>query len=328
MKPSLRRNYLPAKERLIVALDNMSHGQAIEIVKELNNVSHFKLGIPLLFGGRLIELIDEIQIERGGRASIFVDLKFSGDIEKTIETFIREAIDHRVKFLTLSESPAPSVNVHTIAKGKDVRSSLESEYPLFLMVPLLSSLEGPTLSEHGMTADYYIVQRATEMIKYGCDGLIVSGEAIKKCRDLFSDITIVSPAIRPVGTSSHDHKRFTTPAQAIQYGSDYLVVGRPIIEAKDKQDAAQEIINEIDEAANLERQKDIYAKEKKILESAHAGKWVVVHDGKVHDPFPTFEEAAAFAVESFGRGPYLIREIGSSGEMFLPASVIYQPVPA
>ena len=328
MKPSLSRNHLPAKDRLIVALDNMSHEQALETVKELANVSHFKLGIPLLFGGRLIELIDKIQVERGGRANTFVDLKFSGDIEETIETLIREAIEHRVKFITLSESPAPAVNVNTISKGREVRLYLNSEYPLFLMVPLLSSLDGPTISEQGITADYYIVQRALQMIEYGCDGLIVSGEAIKKCRDMFPKITIISPGIRPVGTSSDDHKRFTTPAQAIQYGSDYLVVGRPIIEATDKWAAAQEIIDEIDDAANLERQKDVYAKEKNTLESNYGGMWIVVHDGKTHNPLGTFEEAAVFAVENFGRGPYLIREIGSSEEIHLPASVMYQPVPA
>ena len=88
------------------------------------------------------------------------------------------------------------------------------------------------------------------MLGYGCDGLIVSGDAIGACRERFGDsCTIVSPGIRPEGMSSDDHKRFTTPTEAIRLGADYLVVGRPITQAQDPKSAAQNIIDEIERAS-------------------------------------------------------------------------------
>ena len=82
----------------------------------------------------------------------------------------------------------------------------------------------------------------------GCDGLIVSGDAIKACREKFPNADIVSPGIRPAWSGSDDHKRLTTPAEAIRMGSDYLVVGRPITKSDDPFAAAKAIIDEMDEA--------------------------------------------------------------------------------
>ena len=321
------RNYRPAADRLIVALDNVSHGEALATVGHVDNVAHFKLGIPLLFGGRLIDLIRGIQTRRT-RANIFVDLKFAADIEATFASVMEQAAEHQVKFITLSEHPAPSVNRSVIAQARAVREDRGLDSPLLLMVPLVSSLAEPTLGKHGMTAEQYILERAAEMVEYGCDGLIVSGESIKSCRERFPEITILSPGIRPVGASADDHKRFTTPAQAIQYGADYLIVGRPIMSAQDRRQAASAIIREIDEAASLERQKDVYGRIKYKLERDHMGEWVIVQDEAVRGTFPSFNDAATFAVERYGRGPYLIREIGSTGEIQLPASVMYRPEPA
>ena len=78
--------------------------------------------------------------------------------------------------------------------------------------------------------------------------MIVSGDAIKACRERFPNADIVSPGIRPAWSGSDDHKRLTTPAEAIRMGSDYLVVGRPITKSDDPFAAAQAIIDEMDEA--------------------------------------------------------------------------------
>lgn len=94
----------------------------------------------------------------------------------------------------------------------------------------------------------YIVQNGEALINAGCDGLIVSGNAIKACKDTFPNKTIVSPGIRPSGISTDEHARFTTPGEAIELGSDFLVVGRPILDAPDRKEAAQRIIQEIDDA--------------------------------------------------------------------------------
>lgn len=86
------------------------------------------------------------------------------------------------------------------------------------------------------------------MLAAGCDGLIVSGDAIGACRRAFGrDVTLVSPGIRPHWAEADDHQRLTTPAVAIRLGADYLVVGRPIRKAQNPRAAAQRIIDEIEE---------------------------------------------------------------------------------
>ena len=68
-----------------------------------------------------------------------------------------------------------------------------------------------------------------------------------------------------------------------------------------------------------------YERMRNELETDHLGKWVLVHDEALVGIYATFEEAAAEAVQQFGRGPYLIREIGAA-PITLPASVLYHPV--
>ena len=96
-----------------------------------------------------------------------------------------------------------------------------------------------------------IVNQGRALLNHGCDGLIVSGQAIKACRSEFPNAILVSPGIRPAGSSPDDHKRSTTPSEAMHYGADYLVVGRPISKSSDHQGVAQQIIDEIDEALKV-----------------------------------------------------------------------------
>jgi orotidine-5'-phosphate decarboxylase len=94
-----------------------------------------------------------------------------------------------------------------------------------------------------------VLTRAKAAIDAGCDGVIASGPAIEWCRTALPPPTlIVSPGIRPDGATTDDHKRHTTPAEAIRFGADYLVVGRPILRAADPRDAAERVIREIDAA--------------------------------------------------------------------------------
>ena len=115
---------------------------------------------------------------------------------------------------------------------------------------MLSSLDAADLSAvapggTNLSVDEYIVSRAAASLQAGCDGVIVSGSAIACCRRQFDrSVVIVSPGIRPAGSSADDQKRHTTPAEAIRLGSDYLVVGRPIMSDPDPRRAAARVINE------------------------------------------------------------------------------------
>jgi orotidine-5'-phosphate decarboxylase len=95
----------------------------------------------------------------------------------------------------------------------------------------------------------YVLERAKAALDAGCDGVIASGPAIGWCRTAFPRPTlVVSPGIRFEGATTDDHKRHTTPAEAIRFGADYLVVGRPILRAADPRAAADRVIREIDAA--------------------------------------------------------------------------------
>ena len=245
---------LSGKDRLIVALDVPTHEEALRLVEKLENVSFFKVGLELFLAGDLLGFIKELQERRAGEGGVFVDLKLSGDIGNTIAGFIEGCMALNVRFVTLTESMPYAMTTRTIQTALETRG--ESEHPKLLMVPLLSSLSDDDLRSEGITgtdSTQYILDRGEKLLAEGCDGLIVSGDAIRACRERFPNADIVSPGIRPTWAASDDHKRITTPADAIRMGSDYLVVGRPITKSDDPFGAAKALIEEIDEALESRR---------------------------------------------------------------------------
>jgi len=234
---------LKGKDRLIVALDVPTVKEALALVRRLDNVSFFKIGLQLFMTGELPKLLKSLRHKQ-----VFLDLKLPGDIGNTVSAVVESCVQMRVKFLTLSESmPLPS-----IAAAKAARAAQHSDDPKLLTVPYLSSLGAEDLATVAMgeqSLDTYILKRAHAAIEAGCDGLIASGEAIQVCRRaLPKTVILVCPGIRLAGAPTDDHKRHTTPAQAIRLGADYLVVGRPIRHASDPRGAARQIIAEIDDA--------------------------------------------------------------------------------
>jgi orotidine-5'-phosphate decarboxylase len=239
---------LAGHDRLIVALDVPSAHEAMTVVNRLTNVSFFKVGWELFMAGVLKGDLRQL-FELLASKKVFVDLKVPGDIDHTVTAVVDLCIELKnVKFLTLSES----MPIKAIAAAGAARAAKQSENPKFLTVPFLSSLDESDLratTGAAVTLEQYILGRATAALQAGCDGVIASGEAIRLCRQhLPAHALIVSPGIRPTGSPTNDHKRFTTPGQAIHLGADYLVVGRPITQAPDPLGAAQRIIDEIDEA--------------------------------------------------------------------------------
>ena len=240
---------LSGKDRLIVALDVPAHEEALRLVEKLENVSFFKVGLELFLAGDLLGFIKELQERRAGEGGVFVDLKLSGDIGNTIARFIESCMALNVRFVTLTESMPYVMTTRTMETALKTRGV--AEHPKLLMVPLLSSLSDDDLRSEGITgtdSTQYIIERGEKLLNKGCDGLIVSGDAIRTCRERFPNADIVSPGIRPAWAASDDHKRITTPADAIRMGSDYLVVGRPITKSEDPFGAAKAIIDEMDEA--------------------------------------------------------------------------------
>ena len=235
---------LTGKDRLIVALDVPTVDEALRTVELLDNVSFFKVGLQLFITGGLPLLLQTLRNSK----RVFVDLKVPGDIANTVAAVIDMCVENNVTFLTLSESmPLPAV-----AAAKAARTARHSDTPKLLTVPFLSSLDAsdlPAISGGKRDLETYILGKAHAAIEAGCDGVIASGQAIQVCRRAFArPALIVSPGIRPAGASTDDHKRHTTPAEAIRLGADYLVVGRPILKDPDPREASRRIIAEIDGA--------------------------------------------------------------------------------
>jgi len=242
MTPANQRS---AADRLIVALDVPSVDAALRAVERLDNVSFFKIGLQLFLTGGFPELLASL---RGKR--VFVDLKVPGDISNTIAAVVDMCIQHDVAFLTLSES-MPAKAIRVAAETRNARGRTD---PKFLIVPLVSSLDADDVAESIGSDDLetYVLKRARRALEAGCDGIIASGDAIGWCRAAFPPPTvIVSPGIRPAGSGDDDHKRLTTPSDAIRMGADYLVVGRPIMRAPDPRAAADAVIHEIEAALAL-----------------------------------------------------------------------------
>jgi orotidine-5'-phosphate decarboxylase len=231
---------LSARDRLIVALDVPTVEDAHGAVARLHNVAFFKIGYQLFVTGGVPSLLESL---RGRR--VFLDLKVPGDIANTIASVVDLCVGSGVMFLTLSESMPPAA----VRAAKAARDARSSDIPKFLTVPLLSSLDAADVQEIAgeSNLETYILRKAHQAMDNGCDGIIASGDAIRICRQAFPHpALIVSPGIRPDWAAANDHKRHTTPAEAIRLGADYLVVGRPILRSDSPFDAAARVIEEID----------------------------------------------------------------------------------
>lgn len=235
--------------RLIVALDVPTVDDACRIVNQLGNVFFFKVNWGLVLWHGVDTVLKSLHEVRGAEGAIFIDLKMAGDIGNTMANMVRPMAERGVRLITLQEAAEPATTDHALCSCRAARTG---GYPEILMVPLLSSLSAPLLDD--TPTDQYVVRKGKNLLGRGCDGLVVSGTSIRACREaLGPEVTLVSPGIRPDWTEvkKDDQVRTTTPRQAIQYGADYVVVGRPIIGHPRPREAAQRIIDEIADAESV-----------------------------------------------------------------------------
>jgi orotidine-5'-phosphate decarboxylase len=223
------------EERLIVALDVPSVADAVALVHRLDGiVSFFKLGLWLQYASGFDRLVDQL-VEDGKK--IFLDTKMF-DIGETVRQAVARAAERRVSFVTVH---GDRDIVRAAAEGKS-GSDLK-----ILVVPVLTSLDDAGLRELGYASSVseLIATGARTAWACGCDGIIAAPQdnpdLIRQAADA-AGLLVVTPGVRPAGSSQNDHKRSGTPAQAIAAGADYLVVGRPIIKSPNPAAAATTII--------------------------------------------------------------------------------------
>jgi orotidine-5'-phosphate decarboxylase len=225
-----------ARNRLILALDVPSVEAAHALVGKLgDNVGVYKIGLELLFSGGFA-LASELAA-RGKR--VFVDAKLL-DIEATVERATASIAKTGAEFLTVHACDRKTLNAAVRGRGE---SSLK-----LLGVTVLTNLNATDLVQQGtdIPPAELVLHRAMLAKEAGFDGVVASGQEARAIREAAGpDFLIVTPGIRPKGSGSDDQARIVTPADAIEAGADYLVVGRPITAASDPSAAALAIGVEI-----------------------------------------------------------------------------------
>jgi orotidine-5'-phosphate decarboxylase len=222
---------IPAAERLIFALDVPDAWEARELVQELDDsVRFYKLGLELLMAGGYFELLDWLA---GRGKKVFVDLKFF-DVPATVARAVARLNGRGVTFCTVHGNQG--IMEAAVAAREDVK---------ILAVTALTSLDRGDLDDMGFKCDVaeLVLSRARRALEAGCDGVVSSGmEAARLREHLDARLLVVSPGIRPVENRPvDDQKRVVTVDQAFEMGADYIVVGRPIRDAKDPKAAAEAI---------------------------------------------------------------------------------------
>lgn len=217
------------RERLIFALDVPSAQEAQEFVDQLgDSVVFYKLGLELFMGGGYFELADAL-IAAGKK--VFVDLKFF-DVPQTVASAVRRLNGRGISFTTVHGNDAI------------LRAACEARQDVkVLAVTVLTSLDEGDLRDLGFQCSPrdLVLSRARRALEMGCDGVISSGlEAPDLRRELGPRLLVVTPGIRPVANVD-DQKRIVNVEQAFLNGADYIVVGRPIKNAADPRQAAEDI---------------------------------------------------------------------------------------
>ena len=235
------------RERLIVALDVDTLEQATDLVRQLaGEVGMFKIGKQLFThaGPQAVRLIQEL----GGE--IFLDLKFH-DIPNTVAKAAIEATRLGVKMFNVHASGSLEMMRLTVKEVQRVCRQEQRRRPIMLAVTVLTSLNQDDLKRVGVTQKVAAqVERLALLTKQaGMDGVVASPHEVPDIREACGRrFVIVTPGIRPADSSRNDQQRVMTPAEAVRAGVDYIVVGRPIIEAKDPVAAARTIVADMEQA--------------------------------------------------------------------------------
>jgi len=232
---------------LIVALDMPSSQALSTLLQSLpREIVWFKVGLELFAaeGPRALA-----PLHAQGK-KIFLDLKLH-DIPRTVERTVAAAAQHNVGMLTLHAAGGRAM----LKAAAQAAQAIGPNAPKLIAVTSLTSLSQADLAEIGISRA--LKDQALALgelaLASGMDGLVASAQEVEHLRQHFGQkLLLVTPGIRPTDGALGDQKRVATPTMAVQAGSNFLVVGRPILEATDPNTAALAILNEIQIASGSE----------------------------------------------------------------------------
>lgn len=234
------------RDRIIIALDTPDLKRAKQLVKTLRKVvSHFKVGSELFtaWGHEAIKSV------RWAGGHVFLDLKYH-DIPNTVAGAIREAAKLNVSMLTIHTSGGfQMMEAARHAAEETARRQKVKRRPKIFGVTILTSLNERELKETlavEKSLEKTVQNLAGMADKAGLDGVVASGNELSLIRSkVGKDFLVITPGIRPAWSVKGDQSRVMTPKRAFDLGANYLVIGRPITEAKDPLEAAQRVIEEV-----------------------------------------------------------------------------------
>lgn len=226
------------RQRLIVALDVSTAAAARKIVAAVgDSASTYKVGMQL-YTAEGPQVVRDL-VASGRR--VFLDLKYH-DIPNTVGAAVAEAAKLGISMLT----------VHGSGSGKMLKAAVEAAKVrpelMVLAVTVLTSLDAADLEKIGIRGAVgdTVVRLATIALANGCQGIVASAREASALRaELGQQFAIVTPGVRPAGSSVGDQARVVTPAEAVAAGASYIVVGRPITEAADPASEARAILAQI-----------------------------------------------------------------------------------
>lgn len=231
---------LEHSKKVLIALDYDDQQTALNFVKQLSpDTCRLKVGKEMFtyFGPAFVKELIDLGFD------VFLDLKFH-DIPNTVAKAVTAAAKMGVWMVNVHASGG----VEMMTKAKQALEQFGDKAPLLIAVTVLTSMDENELKRLGVekTPAEQVIYLAKLAKESGLDGVVCSAQEAKKLKaELGENFKLVTPGIRPAGSDAGNQKRIMTPKQAIEDGSDYLVVGRPITQAADPVAVLKEINDSI-----------------------------------------------------------------------------------
>lgn len=224
---------------IIVALDFPTRDAALKLADQLDpTLCRVKVGKEL-FTSCASEIVGTLR-DRG--FEVFLDLKFH-DIPNTTAMAVKAAAEMGVWMVNVHCSGG----LRMMAACREVLDQRSGPQPLLIGVTVLTSMEREDLAGIGLDIEpqEQVLRLAALAQKAGMDGLVCSAMEAQALKAAHPSLQLVTPGIRPAGSAQDDQRRILTPRQALDAGSDYLVIGRPISQAADPAQALAAVVAEL-----------------------------------------------------------------------------------
>lgn len=222
--------------KVVIALDYADKQQALDFINQLDPAScRLKIGKEMFthFGPEFVKTVIAKNFD------VFLDLKFH-DIPNTVAKAVKAAADLGVWMVNVHASGGRRM----MEAAKAILEPYGDKAPLLIAVTVLTSMDQSDLDELGIEiSPAEQVKRLALLTKSsGLDGVVCSSHEAPELKTLLgADFKLITPGIRPAGSAAGDQRRIKTPKEALDSGSDYLVIGRPITQATDPAQVLTEI---------------------------------------------------------------------------------------